>query len=298
MDSSNQSDNINLEKKQINVLENIKSDFFLRIIFDNLARNKKLGIIKINKKLQQRMNITINDFKEYLEKYSPIEIEIIPAINKYGKFFNCENEDEDYYHAYACTIDDDDDDYIEIYHSLDKEHTIKKIKLIIDYQVKSLEDLFRECECIESVNFKKFYRNNIINMSRMFYKCFSLKEVIFTSCNTSRVKDMKSMFSYCTSITKLDLSKFNTDWVKDMSYMFHECSSLKELNIYNFNTKYVITMNAMFSGCISLKEINIPDFNNKRAKRVRCMFYGCSCSGIMREKHKNLKEESFIDNYS
>ena len=41
MDSSNQSDNINLEKKQINVLENIKSDFFLRIIFDNLARNKK-----------------------------------------------------------------------------------------------------------------------------------------------------------------------------------------------------------------------------------------------------------------
>ena len=36
-----------------------------------------------------------------------------------------------------------------------------KIIIIIDYQIKSFEKLFYDCECIESINFKKFYRNNI-----------------------------------------------------------------------------------------------------------------------------------------
>ena len=39
------------------------------------------------------------------------------------------------------------------------------IKIIINYQVKSFENLFRDCNCIESINFKKFYKNNINNMS-------------------------------------------------------------------------------------------------------------------------------------
>ena len=43
------------------------------------------------------------------------------------------------------------------------------IKIIIDYQIKSFELLFYECKCIESINFKKFYRNNINNMENMFY---------------------------------------------------------------------------------------------------------------------------------
>ena len=38
---------------------------------------------------------------------------------------------------------------------------IFKNKIIIDYQVKSFKDLFFLCECIESINFKKFYRNNV-----------------------------------------------------------------------------------------------------------------------------------------
>jgi len=44
-----------------------------------------LRYIRNNKKFQKLMNITINDYRE---AYSEIEIEVIPKINKIGKFIN------------------------------------------------------------------------------------------------------------------------------------------------------------------------------------------------------------------
>ena len=46
------------------------------------------------------MNISIKDYKEYSEIYSPIEIEIKPTNNGCGEFINITNENEIYYHVY------------------------------------------------------------------------------------------------------------------------------------------------------------------------------------------------------
>ena len=54
---------------------------------------------------------------------------------------------------------------------INEEEEIKIIKLIINYQIISFENLFSDCECIESINLKKFYRNNISNISDMFNGC-------------------------------------------------------------------------------------------------------------------------------
>ena len=43
-----------------------------------------LLIVKYNKKLQNRLNLSIEDYKEY----SSIEIELKLVNNKYGKFIN------------------------------------------------------------------------------------------------------------------------------------------------------------------------------------------------------------------
>ena len=55
-----------------------------------------------------------------------------------------------------------------------------KIKIIIDYQIDSLCDLFYGCDTIEYISFKKFHRNNIKDMSYMFSNCYSLKEINFS----------------------------------------------------------------------------------------------------------------------
>ena len=57
-------------------------------IFDFLKKNKLLDIIKYNKTLQKRIDLSINDYKNYSKLYSSIEIELKVADNQYGKFIN------------------------------------------------------------------------------------------------------------------------------------------------------------------------------------------------------------------
>ena len=45
--------------------------------------------------------------------------------------------------------------------------SVKNIQEILN-RIKSFEGLFKDCVCIESINFKKFKRNNINNMKLLF----------------------------------------------------------------------------------------------------------------------------------
>jgi len=159
MNSMNESKKEKLKTKSKNGFENLKSNFIFKKILEYIKKNKSLEIIKYNKKLQKRLNLSINDYKECCE----IEIELKIADNKHGKFINIPNKDKEYYHIYFNNSNEE----IKINFLFGEK--VKIIKIIIDYQVTSLQYLFNNCECIESIIFKKFYRNNITNMSRMFY---------------------------------------------------------------------------------------------------------------------------------
>ena len=133
------------------ITENIKSDYFLQKLYDNMTKKKKLEIVKYNKKVQNRLNLGVKDYKEYTETFTPIEIEIIPAGGGCGKFININENDKLYYHIYF----NDNKKEIKNKYYIDEEDKGTKIKIIIDYQVKSFKKLFDNCECIESINFQK-----------------------------------------------------------------------------------------------------------------------------------------------
>ena len=205
----------NSQKKEINKiknmcdLKNIKNDYFLMKVFNNLKKKNSLEITKYNKKIIERLNLNINDYKEYCETYSSIEIELVPAKDKFGKFINIKEEDKLYIHIF---FNNNKEEIKRNY--LDESDKVNKINIIINYQVDSFFELFKDCKFIESIYFKKFYRNNINNMSYMFSNCYLLKEI--------------------------NLSNFNTNNVTNMSYMFSGCYLLKEINLSNFNTNNVI----------------------------------------------------------
>jgi len=164
----NSKDIINTEKeieklnliKSNNKLINIKSDYFLQKLFDNIQKRISLKIIKCNMNIQKRLNVNINNYKDFSEKFSSIELEIIPIQNEYGPFINIKEEDRKYFHIYF------NDNKEEIKKTeLNKGDKVSKINVIIDYQIKSFFILFYYCECIESINFKIFYRNNVTDMS-------------------------------------------------------------------------------------------------------------------------------------
>ena len=69
-------------------IENIKSRYILSKIYDNMIIKKKLEIVKCNKKIQNRINLSVKNYKEYSETSTPIEIEIIPKKGEYGRFIN------------------------------------------------------------------------------------------------------------------------------------------------------------------------------------------------------------------
>ena len=69
-------------------------------LYDNIQKKEKLEIVKYNKKIQNRVKLSIKDYKEYSETFTPIKIEIIPAKGIYGIFINIDENDKLYYHIY------------------------------------------------------------------------------------------------------------------------------------------------------------------------------------------------------
>ena len=177
--------------------------------------------MKFNKKLQNRLNLNINDYKDYSQLFSSIEIELkLDNKNDHtNKFINISDENMKYYHIY---FDNSNEEKKRT--ELNANDKVNKIKIIIDHQVKSLKNLFDECEYISSIYFKKFLRINITNMSSTFRKCTSLKELNISNIITNNVTDMNHMFFLCTNLSELNISNFNTNNVIDMNSMFRSCS--------------------------------------------------------------------------
>jgi surface protein len=245
--------NINFDSK--NIFSNIKSKYILKKIFNNLEPNKFFKIIKHNKNLHNRLEITENDYKDFLN----IEIEIY--INKKPKknnplfqhhyyqnynFINFDNikKYNCFYHLY---INDDIKESIKKFGT--KGDDVKKIRIIIDYNEKfrTFQNLFKDCFLVEKINFIKFNRTDITDMSYMFDGCFSLEEINLTNFKTKNVTKMNCMFYLCNSLEKINISHFNIKNVKDMSWMFTGCYSLEEIILPKLNN--CINMSHMFSGC-------------------------------------------------
>ena len=51
------------------MLENIKSTYFVKIIFSLLDENAKLKIVKYNKNLQKKLNIELINYTLFTKKY-------------------------------------------------------------------------------------------------------------------------------------------------------------------------------------------------------------------------------------
>ena len=183
----------NNSKKTIS-LRDVKSNFILKQIFGNLNRNKFFNIIRYNKEIQKRLDIDINDYKN---EYSKIEIEIIPIENNYAFFINYIT-DKSYYHIF---INDNKEEFKRNYFF--RSDNVKKIKVILDHEIKSFSGLFKNCLYIKKITFTKFNREDIKDMSHMFSDCNLLEEIVFSNFKTNNVKNMESMFYRCSAIKEL-----------------------------------------------------------------------------------------------
>ena len=266
------------------MLDNIKSKYVLKQIFKYVDDCVYLKLILYNQKLKDKLRIT----KDSYEIFSKIEIEIEPKPplerNKIqGKnntryklwneskypFININKNEESYFHIYLY----EGGNKKEIHRTYLKiEENVRKIKIIIDRQVKSLKRLFSDCFIITTIRFIYFKRKNITDMSYMFNGCESLINLNISELKTNKVSNMEHMFSKCLFLKNLNVSHFITNNVTNMEEMFSDCSSLKKLSLLNFNTKNVTNMGSLFSGCSKLNELDISNFDTRNVTNMAFMF--------------------------
>ena len=68
-----------------NLLNNIRSNYILQIVFQNLNEKNYLQLISKNKKIQNKLEISIGNYKNY--KRIEIEIELIKILKDEKNFF-------------------------------------------------------------------------------------------------------------------------------------------------------------------------------------------------------------------
>ena len=152
------------------MLGKLKSNFILKKIFKNISKRIYYDFIRYNKKFQNKFDLSLKDYKLFKE----IIIEIIPIVGIIGKkyFININKE-------YIKSIYFDDEEVKRNY--ITEEDLVSKIKIILDPKNKSLKKLFDCCDCIKEINFVKFDRSDIIDMSEIFNNCKNLN--FFKSIN-------------------------------------------------------------------------------------------------------------------
>ena len=82
-----------------NTLMKVRSKYILKQILDNVNKYKLLKIIRYNKNLKKKLDITN---KDYFLEYSKIEIDIIPMHILFGNynFINVNEKYKSHYHIF------------------------------------------------------------------------------------------------------------------------------------------------------------------------------------------------------
>ena len=139
-------------------------------------------------------------------------------------------------------------------------------------EVTSMENMFRSCNNLTSLDLSSFNTAKVTSMDSMFSGCQSLTSLDLSNFNTSEVTKMSSMFYLCERLEHLDLSNFNTTKTSGLWMMFAGCKKLSNVDLHSFDTSNVTIMSFMFSGCQSLTSLDLRNFNTAKVTDMSYMF--------------------------
>jgi surface protein len=160
-----------------------------------------------------------------------------------------------------------------------------------------MENMFKYCSSLTSLDISQYDTSLVKNMASMFYSCSKLSTLDLSHFDTSKVESMESMFKYCTSFTSLDLSNFDTSSATSMASMFDGCSNLEYLNLKKFRERDGIDVNNIIRGTIDnitycVEKENLAPKVVGKFREKKCSYLDCDSN--WKNNLKALIEE--IDN--
>ena len=95
--------------------------------------------------------------------------------------------------------------------------------------------------------FKDVDTSNVTNMNDMFRSCSALTSLDVSKFDTSNVTNMNYMFDDCDALTSLDVSGWDTSKVTNMNKMFKGCSALKTIRMVGCSQTTIDKIKAQLS---------------------------------------------------
>lgn len=153
----------------------------------------------------------------------------------------------------------------------------KKNKFIVtkDFLSKA-NDVFRNCNSLETINMEKFDFSEVISLKQWFTHCLNLQEIIFPKeANCCKLTSLYACFME-TNLPTIDLSfmKVGNNSLH-FKYTFADSKAKKiilpKANIKNFES--------CFSGCLNVEEIIAPitfDMSTLKDTFLNRTFYKCN----------------------
>ncbi len=166
------------------MLDYIKCIHNLKGILEYIDEYKKLKLFNYTKKYQNKIGLSIEDYKKYIE--IEIELKLIDDLKQKKIYFIS----KDYYYSSLLHIYFNNESKEQKRIFITDREKISNIKIIIDNNITSFKSLFQDCKCIKEIKFIKFNRKNIKNMSYMFYQCSSLINLDISKFRTDNVINM------------------------------------------------------------------------------------------------------------
>ena len=266
------------------LLNKIKSSYNLKELFTFVDEKKELDLLKYNKYLRNRIDLTLDHYKtfknivinlEFDEDYlNSLKNEFMETKNKIENK-NYENEEEKkklnddlkknneeltrirfmglpFFNQYKEFIkifyDDKQGETTAFFNYLDNKN-IPKIKILIDKNA-NIDDcfsMFANCMSLKEIKFVKFNTKDITSMRHMFYLCSHLRNLDLSNFDTSNVTTMFGMFKKCNLLESLKISEtFVTSKVKDMQYLFDNCNNITTLDLHYLDTSNIDNFSYMF----------------------------------------------------
>ena len=148
---------------------------------------------------------------------------------------------------------------------------VKKAKVIITKKCNSLYGLLENCTKLTQVEFVVRNSSNVDSMQDMFKGCKSLKTVDISKLDTSNVVNVSGMFG-ASNIKTVNMSGLNLSKVKELSYVFRDCTNLESVDMSNLNAPNVEKVAYMFEGCKKLKKVNMSGANFSKVTDITTIF--------------------------
>jgi surface protein len=211
------------------MLDGIKSLYILKEVFFFISNGTLLRLLHHNKKFQKKLEIRIEDFQKYSNQ---IVIDIIPEPDFHftSIFINLVGNPSFFHIYFNEDLKDKKRNFIYF------REKVPKIRVIIeeDKEMKSLKGLFASCFLAKEINFIKFNRRDITDMSDMFQNSNNLIKIDISKLKTDSVTTMENMFKGCSKLKTIDLSNFKEcNSLDKTNNMFYKCSSLVNINLSN-----------------------------------------------------------------